>query len=53
MTCEICNSELSYNERFDAYFCVKCNDWKEKNCNDPACFYCNERPEKPIDKDKK
>lgn len=46
--CEKCNSKLSYNEKWDSYYCYKCNVWTEKQCDDPKCFYCPNRPEKPV-----
>lgn len=39
--------KLSYNERYDCYFCETCDIWCEKNCNDPTCYFCVGRPEKP------
>lgn len=47
--CITCNSYYHYNERFDSYYCPRCNEWKEKKCSDKDCFYCNERPEMPSD----
>jgi hypothetical protein len=42
-----CGWPLDYNERFDCYYCSKCNEWKEKACSDEKCFYCKDRPERP------
>lgn len=47
--CE-CDKKLSYNERFDAYFCNKCDQWKESKCTDKECLFCTRRPEKPSEK---
>jgi len=46
--CEKCNIKLLYSDRFDAHYCPNCNEWKEANCGEPNCFYCNKRPEKPL-----
>lgn len=50
--CQNCQNQLSYNERYDAHFCEKCNEWKEKNCSDSKCFYCISRPQKPMNLEK-
>ena len=48
-TCSICKSSLSYNEKYDAIFCGKCNEWKELKCViNVNCSYCKDRPDKPI-----
>ncbi len=39
-----------YNEEFDAYHCIKCNQWLEKQCSDSNCEFCSKRPEKPPNK---
>ena len=52
--CETCNQLWSYSDKFDAYFCKICNEWKENTCNrkdlvgDDGCDICSNRPEKPI-----
>lgn len=33
--------------RYNSYFCLICDVWLERACNDPACPYCPGRPEKP------
>lgn len=38
---------ISYDERYDADYCPKCNEWLEKQCSDSDCFYCRSRPERP------
>ena len=47
--CKICGSKefAMLNEQYDAYHCTKCNVWIEKQCGDPSCSYCTNRPEKP------
>lgn len=47
-TCSKCKFTLVYYEDFDAYFCPKCNEWKEAKCSDPTCSYCTNRPDKPL-----
>lgn len=44
---EKCKHKLKYNERFDAYYCSKCDRWQEKECDDKKCFFCVPRPERP------
>lgn len=46
--CSHCKNNLSYSERWDAYFCEPCNDWNEKTCSDPDCFFCVNRPQRPV-----
>lgn len=45
--CSCCNEDTFYSEKYDAYFCSKCDTWNESKCSDPDCFYCPNRPEKP------
>ena len=46
-TCEKCNTYLCFKERYDTYACDRCNEWKDKVCENEECFYCKDRPEKP------
>ena len=46
--CYSCKEDLSYSEKWDAYFCMHCNVWTEKACFDADCFFCVGRPERPI-----
>lgn len=46
--CYSCNEDLSYSEKWDAYFCKHCNIWSENRCTDPICFFCQDRPERPV-----
>lgn len=46
--CKNCQAPLAYYEEFDALFCPKCNDWTEQKCANPRCYYCPNRPEKPL-----
>lgn len=48
--CEKCGTKLKRNEKYDAYYCKKCNEWAEGQCSDPDCFYCVGRPDKPFSK---
>lgn len=52
--CKNCKSHLNYDERWDSYFCVVCEIWTEKKCDDLSCYFCSNRPEKPseIDNDR-
>ena len=42
-----CEHPRSYCPRFDAYYCERCDVWKEDRCSDPDCEFCKGRPEKP------
>lgn len=46
--CAKCRKKLIYSESYDALFCASCNEWREKGCSDPSCYYCGGRPEKPL-----
>lgn len=46
--CSQCKSNLVYYDKFDTYFCPKCNSWTESKCSDPQCKYCPSRPEYPL-----
>lgn len=43
-----CGTTEVYYEKYDAYFCPKCNKWLESGCNDPNCEFCKDRPKKPL-----
>jgi len=45
--CKECIGRLSYNERYDSFYCDKCNIWQEKACGDEKCWYCKDRPQRP------
>jgi hypothetical protein len=42
------NKNLVYSEEYDAYYNAKTNEWTEDKCDDPACEFCKNRPEKPL-----
>jgi len=43
-----CGTILVYYDKYDTYFCPKCNKWTESKCNDPSCDYCKNRPKMPL-----
>jgi len=46
--CPHCGGLVLRNDRFDTYFCAKCNRWLDPcNCGDADCPYCPDRPAKP------
>jgi hypothetical protein len=45
--CPRCGELGAYNWEHDAYFCVKCVIWIERECGDPDCTYCANRPPEP------
>lgn len=47
--CPACLLRSIHNEKYDAYYCLKCNMWLEDKCDDRKCFFCTDRPEHPID----
>ena len=47
--CSDCNGKILYFCRYDADFCPQCDKWITKNCGDPNCPYCMDRPETPKD----
>ena len=46
--CAICHEQIIYSEQYDAYYCYGCNVWLEGKCSDPECYFCPNRPEKPL-----
>jgi len=48
MKCKECDSKLEYDNKYDAYYCPKCNKWTESKCNDEDCWFCSSRPETPM-----
>lgn len=48
--CENCGKTiLFYFYRYDADCCLSCNRWITKNCGDPKCMYCANRPDTPLE----
>ncbi len=45
--CPYCAEKCDYNQYHDCHFCKGCDIWTEKTCDDPDCYYCPGRPEKP------
>lgn len=39
--------DRDYHEALDVYFCKECDIWLEKQCGDPNCHFCPQRPKKP------
>ncbi len=46
--CDKCNNFLILYEKYDAYFCAYCNEWKEDTCGSTNCEFCKDRPERPL-----
>ena len=42
-------NELFFYYRYDANCCLGCNVWLDKNCGDPECPYCSNRPDTPLE----
>lgn len=47
--CVSCGKELFYYDKYDATFCVYCDEWVTPNCGKSECFYCNTRPSTPLE----
>jgi len=45
--CDKCQEKRLYDERYDAWYCLTCDEWLEKECGDSNCFFCAMRPHKP------
>jgi hypothetical protein len=39
--------DIVYSDRWDAWHCLQCAKWLEKQCSDEACSFCVGRPETP------
>jgi hypothetical protein len=46
--CNVCGINQIYFDKYDAYFCPKCNHWLENKCGDQDCNYCPNRPDLPL-----
>ena len=40
--------DIVYSKEHDAYYNQVTNEWTETKCDDPACEYCVNRPERPV-----
>lgn len=47
MNCEKCGRHLDYRDEFDSYYCWLCGVWTERECTDPNCEFCKDRPDYP------
>ena len=45
---EIDKKDIAYSKQYDAHYNQVTNEWTESKCDDPACEYCTNRPEKPV-----
>lgn len=45
--CKNPEHDIRYNERYDSYWCVQCDEWTESKCSDNECDFCYNRPSKP------
>ncbi len=52
--CIHCGTKRDYSEKYDSYYCSKCNHWLNIICPDRKCEFCKDRPRYPEeDKEKK
>ena len=42
------DENILYSAEYDAYYNQTTNKWTEPKCDDPACEYCTNRPERPV-----
>lgn len=47
--CIVCGTRLKYSKKYGALYCPKCDAWRSEKCNNPDCWECNNRPDKPSD----
>jgi hypothetical protein len=45
--CKKCKTKVTYDEKYDVYYCDKCNRWLEEKCYSPKCEFCRKRPKFP------
>lgn len=45
--CDKCENKETLFEKYDAWACLHCDEWKEKKCKDPDCYFCPNRPDRP------
>lgn len=36
------------DHKYDALYCSLCNEWLEPKCTDEKCYYCVNRPDRPM-----
>lgn len=52
LKCETCSKDSQYSEKWDAYYCSSCNEWKSPKCkgeHKECNFNCKNRPKNPLD----
>ncbi|OPH47322.1 hypothetical protein BC351_11715 [Paenibacillus ferrarius] len=47
--CEKCENAIIYYDRYDHEFCAYCNTWLKAACGDLTCYFCGNRPSKPLE----
>ena len=45
---EVDEKDIAYSKEYDAYYNQATNEWIDTKCDDPACEYCTNRPERPV-----
>lgn len=48
--CRQCGGETQRNEEHDAFFCTKCDVWRDAVCGESDCEFCVGRPMKPSER---
>lgn len=39
--------ETEFSEKYDSFYCLKCDYWWDEKCTDATCEFCSTRPDKP------
>lgn len=52
MHCKRCEEDRKYSERWDAYYCEKCDFWLSARCakHSECPIHCHLRPKKPSER---
>ena len=46
--CKNCKGKISYNFKYDSYYCKSCNKRLESQCGNKECEFCSTRPITPL-----
>lgn len=47
-SCDCANPNVVRSVEADAYCCINCNRWLERQCGDEECTFCKDRPATPV-----
>lgn len=46
--CKRCYTGVVYSDKWDAFYCPVCNEWREPKCGFVSCDVCKDRPSRPL-----